>query len=161
MLWFDNLYWQRFGTDPIGSDLSQNVTAMAVLVLDEMRPSKMATRQVRFPAFTGHLDFPEVLSNIPQVMVQLQQSLGAMQDSVNSLSLQELERTDIRVPLDVRRPRRTRMQWRPFNICEQQVGRNADLLVLLLDLLEVQDHSQQVLPVLCDENIHYRLLRLM
>ena len=36
VLWFDNLYWQRFGTDPVGSDLSQNVTAMAVLVLDEI-----------------------------------------------------------------------------------------------------------------------------
>ena len=53
------------------------------------------------------------------------------------------------------------MQWRPFNLCEQQVGRNPNLLVLLLDLLELQEHSQQVLPVLCDENIHYRLLRLM
>ena len=65
------------------------------------------------------------------------------------------------MPLDVQRVRRPRMQWRPWAVEQLQVGNNADLVKLMMDVSDVQQHSRHDLPLLVDENIHYRLLRLM
>ena len=70
-------------------------------------------------------------------------------------------RKDIRVPLDLQQGSRPRMQWRPWSVEQLQVGSNADLLKLVLDVCDIQRHSRHDLPLLVDENIHYRLLRLM
>ena len=53
------------------------------------------------------------------------------------------------------------MQWLPYNVSELQVGSNDDLALLLLDVVDLQEHSGHPLPLLVDENIHYRVARML
>ena len=161
ILWLDNLYWQRYGTTPGEENLSQNVSAMAVLVLDDVSTLQVATRSVRFPTFPGHLGVTDVVNRMNEVVSQLRTADTQLRAAVVSLNALRIERHQLRVPLDLQRPQRQRMQWRPWNLAQQQVSSNPDLLSLLLDVCDVQKHSRHVLPLLVDENIHYRILRLM
>ena len=161
VLWLDNLYWQRFCTTPLSEDLSQNVTAMAVLVLTEVSQLNVHTRSVAFPRFPGHLEFYAVLQGVDQVVSELVAASRKMVEAVQAMGNVLFQRKDIRVPLDVQRSSRPRIQWRPWSVEQLQVGSNADLLKLVLDVSDIQGHSRHDLPLLVDENIHYRLLRLM
>eukprot|EP00667_Euglena_gracilis_P020534 EG_transcript_22263 len=53
------------------------------------------------------------------------------------------------------------LRWRPFSLTEQTVSSNRDLLQLLETVLQLQARSGRQLPLLVDENIHYRILRLL
>ena len=161
VMWMDNLYFQRYGTDPSDAVLSQNVSAMAVLNLDELTGLHVATRRVRFPDYDGHPDILDMVQRVDQVVTQLRQADAEMQNRLFRLNMQAIRRKDIRVPFDIQRLGRQRMVWKPWNLAEQQVGNNQDLLMLLLDVVDVQQFTGRVLPLLVDENIHYRVLRLL
>ena len=161
VMWMDNLYFQRYGTDPSDDVLSQNVTAMAVINLDEVTGLRVATRRTRFPDFEGHPDILQLVQQVDHVVTQVRLAEGEMQNRLLRLSTQAIRRKDIRVPLDIQRPGRQRMIWKPWNLAEQQVGNNQDLLMLLLDVVDVQRFTGRVLPLLVDKNIHYRVLRLL
>ena len=161
VLWLDNLYWQRYSTDPGEVDLSQNVSAMATLILDDVTQLRVATRRVRFPDFPGHWDLQDILANLDAVVTHLRLAHAEMQAGITRMNAITIQRKHVRVPLDIQRPQRMRMIWRPWGLAQQQVGNTVDLLSLLLDVVDVQRHSQHVLPLLVDENIHYRILRLM
>ena len=132
VLWMDNLYWQRFSTTPLHDDLSQNVTAMAVLVLPEVTQLGVHTRSVAFPRFPGHLEFVDVVRGVEQLVSDLVLASRKMRDAVRVMCQLTLCRKDIRVPLDVQRGRRPRMQWRPWAVEQLQVGNNADLVNLMM-----------------------------
>ena len=59
VLWFDNWYRKRFSTDPRHQDMSMNVSACAVLHIEEVA------------MFPGHKSVQEVTAFIPIVAAQL------------------------------------------------------------------------------------------
>jgi hypothetical protein len=160
VLWMDNHYLERYGTTPGAVSLPQNVTAMAVFVADR-HAGPRRTRSVHWPGFPGHLEVTALIEAIPRLVDDLAQALPAFIRRVRGTAALDLRRADVRVPLDVPRGRRPRMQWLPYNVSELQVGSNDDLVLLLLDVVDLQEHSGHSLPLLLDENIHYRVARML
>ena len=57
--------------------------------------------------------------------------------------------------------RNGRPHWRPLCLNEEKVSGNVSLLNLLQFTRDLAQHTRPVMPVLCDENIHYRICRMM
>ena len=49
----------------------------------------------------------------------------------------------------------------PFFLTDLTVSASPDLVSIIHGLQEVQQHTQRRLPLLVDENIHYRVLKLV
>ena len=54
-----------------------------------------------------------------------------------------------------------RPHWRPLCLSKEKVSSNVSLLNLLQFTKDLAQHSRPVVPVLCDENIHYRICKIM
>ena len=63
--------------------------------------------------------------------------------------------SDLRGPLDVLRPRWTRLHWRPLTMYESRVGATAKLLEVLEDMRNAQRNVRAATPLLVDEKVHY------
>ena len=69
---------------------------------------------------------------------------------------------NIRAPLDIIRPvLAKRPHWRPLCLSKEKVSGNVSLLNLLQFTRDLAQHTRPVVPVLCDENIHYRICKMM
>ena len=69
---------------------------------------------------------------------------------------------NIRAPLDIIRPvPAKRPHWRPLCLSKEKVSGNVSLLNLLQFTRDLAQHTRPVVPVLCDENIHYRICEMM
>ena len=69
---------------------------------------------------------------------------------------------NIRAPLDIIRPvPAKRPHWRPLCLCKEKVSGNVSLLNLLQFTKNLAQHTRPVVPVLCDENIHYRICKMI
>ena len=70
---------------------------------------------------------------------------------------------NVRATLDVRRDARTvqALVWRPFALSKEKVTSGVGLLNLLHFGKDVAQQTNRVLPLLGDENIHYRILKLL
>ena len=53
------------------------------------------------------------------------------------------------------------LQWRPLTLSEQNVSATVDLLELLQTARDVQQRTGRLMPLLVDENIHYRVMRML
>ena len=53
------------------------------------------------------------------------------------------------------------LQWRPLNLLKEQVGLTVDLAHIVQRVVDLQATNGLVMPLLLDENIHYRLSRFM
>ena len=161
LVWLDNWYWERYTQDPAHPNLSHNVTALAVLPLCGMPGSNLTTRQSSLPDFRGHLQPSLVVNMLPQVATQMADSLSLLLASVTRLGTASIPVQHVRVPLDVMRTRVRSLGWRPLCLSPLSVGFNDDLLQLMNLVKDFQVESEHVLPLLVDENIHYRLVKLM
>ena len=67
---------------------------------------------------------------------------------------------NVRAPLDVRRDTRTIQApvWRPFALSKEKAPGGVGLLNLLQFAKDTAQQTNRVLPLLVDENIHYRIL---
>ena len=69
---------------------------------------------------------------------------------------------NIRAPLDIIRPvPAKRPHWRPLCLSKEKVSGNVSLLNLLQFTRDLAQHTAPNVPVLCDENIHYRICKMM
>ena len=69
---------------------------------------------------------------------------------------------NIRTPLNIIRPvPAKRPHWRPLCLSKEKVSSNVSLLNLLQFTRDLAQHIRRVVPVLCDENIHYRICKMM
>ena len=67
----------------------------------------------------------------------------------------------IRCPLDMRRMGVTSVQWQPFLLSPKETGRQDDLVCLLKLMSELQQRTERVFPFVVDEQIHYRIMKLL
>ena len=69
---------------------------------------------------------------------------------------------NIRAPLDIIRPvPAQRPHWQPLCLSKEMVSGNVSLLNLLQFTRDLAQHTRRVLPFFCDENIRYRICKMM
>ena len=111
--------------------------------------------------FKGHLTLNDMASRHEEVAADVVRALDDLKAKVNLVMARPLPLTYVRVPLDTQRPSRRRLQWRPLTLTDNRVSSNLELLRVLVDLKKVQQHSQNVLPLLIDEKVHYTISRML
>ena len=163
LVWLDNWCWLRYTTDPEHVSLSQNLSVIAILPLTEavVRAPAGRLRSTGMPAFGGHFDMMDMIRRLTGVAALTNSSLTTMRRSTDHIQASGLQLSWIRVPLDLRRTNMVSLQWRSYLLSELVVSSNLDLLKLMDCLRRLQLRSMQTMPLLVDENIHYRLLRMM
>ena len=82
-------------------------------------------------------------------------------DGLQGLMDDPIRLQHVRCPLDIRRANVTSPAWTPFFLTDLTVSATTDLVSIIHGLQEVQQHTQHRLPLLVDENIHYRVLKLV
>ena len=153
VLWMDNWYNKQFTTNPDKNDKSLNATALAVLLL------KDAPRY-----WHGHLSLEHLERRVPIVARMLRNTEGTFARILHDLGFASTRPVvrNIRVPLDIIGPvPAKRPHWRPLCLNKEKVSGNLSLPNLLQFTRDLAQHTRPVVPVLCDENIHYRICKMM
>ena len=149
IVWLDNWYRKRFGSDPLANDMSLNLSVLAIL------------HTTILPDFQGHLSLQKVFEGLANVTKGLVGAFARVQKGIKIVLAEDLQPQWIRVPLDVQRSAMRSLQWTPYLLTEQTVSSQSDLLDILKDLEPLRVHSRSVLPILVDMDIHYRIMKVM
>ena len=161
VLWLDNWYWEVYQADPQFPNVSQNVSAWAVLVVDNQTGSRLTTRSLRFPEWGGHSTVLQLFREVDSLAANLVQTVPELGRRLDRMDQCGITRQQIRVPLDVQRPQVRSLQWQPWALSQLTVSSNLDLLKLMQEARFLQVTSTHTLPLLVDENVHYRLARFL
>ena len=151
----DNWYRAQYTTHPDESDGSQNCTAIAVLQLKQ-RPTYWA----------GHPAIEDVAAQITTVARALQQRERGIPWTLRDMGYADgcvPDTGNVRAPWDVKRDTRTvhAPVWSPFALFQEKVTGGVGLLNLLQFAKDTAQQTNRVLPLLVDENIHYRILKFL
>ena len=162
VLWIDNWYRARYRPDPENPNVSRDVSVMAVLRLSSTTDvPALRTRSRSFGTFPGQSSLLRMVGRIETIDDLTQAALHRLVQKVRMLTAHPIEAKAIRVPLDVPRPSRPRLQWRALALSKNRVGSGAELLKVLESVRRVQQHIGQPLPLLVDEKVHYSVMRLL
>ena len=149
----DNWYNKQFTTNPDKNDKSLNATALVVLLLKDA------------PCYWhGHPSLEELERRVPVVARMLGNTEGTFAPILRDLGFASTRPVvrNIRAPLDIIRPvPGKRPHWRALCLSKQKVSGNVSLLNLLQLTREFAQHTPPVVLVSCDENIHYRICKMM
>ena len=149
VVWLDNWFRKRYGTNPQHSGMCLNVSAMAVLHIE------------RIPVFPGYLSFSEVLDGINVIVKRVVSSSPRLHGGIQTITSEDLRQEWVRVPLDVQRTQMRSLQWLPYVLTEESVGSQVQLLGILDSLQLLQNHTQRCTPLLVDMDPHYRIMKLI
>ena len=162
LIWIDNWYCERYGTNPDRSNLSTDLTALAVLILSSTADTPAArTRSHTLPDFRGHVSLHHMTLRVDAVDLDVRDTLRALMRKVEDVLSVALHGSWLRVPLDLQRPERRTLQWRALSVSQDRVSANVELVRVMADVLTLRDHTGGVLPMVVDEKVHYTLLRMM
>ena len=153
VLWIDNWYSKQFTTKPDKNDRSLNATLLAVLLLRD------APRY-----WHGHPSLEELKRRVPVVARMLGNTAETFDCILRVLGFASTRPVvrNIRAPLGIVPPvPAKRPHWRPLCLSKEKVSGNVSLLNLLKFTRDLAEHTRPVVPVLCDENIHYRICKMM
>ena len=153
VLWMDDWYNKQFTTNPDKNDKSLNATTLAVLLLRD------APRY-----WHGHPSLEELERRVPIVARMLGNTEGTFARILRDLGFASTRPVvrNIRAPLDIiREVPAKRPHWRALCVSKEKVSSNVLLLNLLQFTRDLAQHTRPVVPVLCDENIHYRICKMM
>ena len=149
VMWVDNFYKMRFGINPGQSDHSVNATAMTIML-----NVRVLGRFTMYPSLTEvHNRLGVLVRDIVRADTELvkfvRSCFGGITDDA------------IRVPLDIVRERAKGQKWHPYKLTDTVLGSMKGVLEMLNEVQEVKDVSGRPVPVLMDENVHYRLMRML
>ena len=162
VMWVDNWYWERYSTSPSNPVLSQNVTAMGVLLLrSTLEGPAQATRSHQLPPFSPVLTLHHMTIRVNNTTSGVVTAAAKLGDVVQRMVTAPLQGAWIRVPLDLHRPQVTSLQWRALALSQMRVSNADELLQVLRDVLAVQQQVGSDLLLLVDEKIHYSICRLL
>ena len=153
VLLMDNWYNKQFTTNPDKNNKSLNATALSVFLL------KDAPRY-----WHGHPSLEELERRVSVVARMLGNTEGTFARILRDLGFASMRPVvrNIRAALDIIRPVPTkRPHWRPLCLGKERGSGNVSLLNLLQFTRDLAQHTRPVVPVLCDENIHYRICKMM
>ena len=149
----DNGYNKQFTTNPEKNNKSLNATALAVLLLQD------APRY-----WHGHPSPVEFERRVPVVARTLGNTEGTFARILPDLGFVRTRPvvSNIRAPLDIIRPvPAKRPHWLPLCLSKERVSSSVSLLDLLQFNRDLAQHTRPVVPVLCEENIHYRICKML
>ena len=92
VVWLDNFYRRRHGTDPQQDDLLLNVSVLTILATVDLIP------------FPGHPPLQDVAAGLPRLASRISGMVTEILHGVSRVTEQPLQASWIRVPLDIRRP---------------------------------------------------------
>ena len=162
VVWVDNWYWERYSTNPAAAVLSQDLTAYGVLLLSSTSQGPaQGTRSHRPSSFNGHLTLHQLTCRLPTAAHTVMEASAKLIRHVARLIRRPLQAHEIRVPLDIPRPSRRSLQWRGLTLSQHRVSSAPELFMVLKDLVQLQQHVGQVMPLMVDEKIHYSVCRLL
>ena len=153
VLRMENWYNKQFTTNPDKKDKSLNATTLAVLLLRD------APRY-----WHGHPSLEELERRVPVVARMLGNTEGTFARILRDLRFASTRPVvrNIRAPLDIIRPvPAKRPHLPPLCLSKEKVSGNISLLNLLQFTRDLAQHTRPVVPALCDENIHYRISKMM
>ena len=137
---------KNYGVDPLHLDHSINCTARAVLHL----PAP--------PPFPGHVSLIHAVQTIGARDDALQLRHADLFRQVYALPGM-IQRTFVRVPLDIVRQTVLSLRWQPMMLSQLWCGTKLDHVKLLNTKWHVQQATQHDLPLCVDMKIHYELLK--
>ena len=155
VLWIDNWYPAQYTTHRDQSDRSQNCTAIAVL-----------QRKQKPTSWAGHPAIEDLEARITTVRRALQQPGRRILQTLRDMGYPDgcvPDTGNMTAPSDVKRDTRTLQAtvWRLFALLKENVTGGVGLLNLLQFAKDTTQQTNRVLPLLVDENIHYRILRFL
>ena len=153
VLWMDNWYNKRFTTNPHKTDKSLNATALAVVLLRDA------------PCYWhGHPSLEELKRRVlivARMLENTERSFARILRDPGFASRRPVVQ-NIRAALDIHRPvPAKRPDWRPLCLSKKVASSKVSLLNLLQFTGDLAQHTRPVVPVLCDEKIHYRICKMM
>ena len=153
VVWMDNWYYKQFTTNPDKNNKSLNATALAVLLLRDA------------PRYShGHPSLKKLERHVPIVARMLGNTEGTFVRILPDLGFGSTRPVvrNIKAPLDmIRAVPAKRTHWRPLCLSKEEVSSNVSPLNLLRFTRDLAQHTGPVVPVLCDENIHCRIYKMM
>jgi hypothetical protein len=149
VIWFDNFYRARYLANPARGYSSLNSTVLALLPMSNL-PS-VAPDIVRFS---------DALERLPVCISYMEDARWTLRTMVRTSRVRRYLPGEVRVPLDVRRQHVRSLPWTPFHVSEACVSSQDGLLRFLRFAARISERTEcNVSPVLVDENVHYRLLK--
>ena len=152
-VWIDTCYIKQYGTHPTIQDQSQNCTALCVLEIP-----------CRLPYFRGHPTIDVLIGSIGNVAAALVRMKRSFRGIVTDLGLfadRPSPIPSIRAPLAIVRHPVPNLGWKPLLLTTHQVSWYKGLIELLEYIASLSNHTHPIVPILIDENIQKRCLKLL
>ena len=151
-VWIDNCYMQ-YGPHPTIQDQSQNCTVLCVIEIP-----------CRLTYFRGHPTTDVLISSIGSVaaaLVGMERSFRGIVTDRGLLADRPAAIPSIRAPLEIMRDPVPNPGWKLLLLTRQQVSSYKGLVQVLDYVASLLKHTQAIVPILIDENIHKRCLNLL
>ena len=149
VIWIDNWYRKQYTTDPLQQDKSLNLVMSAVL------------RTGLLPVYQGHPTNVGLFMAVPHALRHLNSKMTGLKQHIRILNDTDIQRTHVRVPLDVTRMKARSLQWRPFVAAELPPGKHSCLLIFLEGVRHAQERTTRSLPMCVDMKIHQAILKML
>ena len=152
--WIDNFYAGARGVQPDETN-DLNTTAIAIIRL-----------RSPFPYFHGQPSLTDMHRKVHRVGTVLRNTDVRFAEVLRHMGVSVARSPkfrNIRQPLDVVRDPQSvdGPQWRPLHLSAEQVTGTTGLVNVLQWLHDNRSHTAGLFPMLADENIHYRVLKLL
>ena len=134
-IWIANFTKRRRVLDAITEDADIECTAFALL------PA------VGLPHFDGHYSLAQLVHRIGIRLEHLQEANTELAKVLGNIPDGTVNKRDMRVPLDVRRPRARPPQWKPMLLTSHRTSRNKELFYIVRTVTEIQAHTRRDLPI--------------
>ena len=152
-VWIDDCYIKQHGTHPTIEDKSQNCTALCVVAIP-----------CRSPYFRGHPTIDVLIGSIGNVaaaLVRIKRSFCGIVTDLGLLADRPSPIPSIRAPLDIVRDPVPNPGWKPLLLTTHQVSSYKGLVEVLDYIASLSNHTHLIVPILVDENIHKRCLKIL
>ena len=120
----------------------------------------MLTNTPSWGTFHAYPTVRKLLDNVNLRERSIQAAGAALMDCIHK-GFSSADARDIRVLLDIIRGRVTGGKWKGLSLENCVIGSDAGLAYMLSLMQDIARHTQHPLPVLMDENVHYRLMKWM
>ena len=152
-VWINNCYIKQYGMHPTIQDQSQNCTALCIVGFP-----------CRLPYFRGHPNIDVLIGSIGSVAAALVRMKGSFYGIVTDLGLladRPASIPSIRALLDIVRDPVPNPGWKPLLLSTHQLSSCKGLVEVLDYIASLSNHTHPIVPILVDENIHKRCLKLL
>ena len=152
-VWIASCYSKQYGTHPTIQDQSQNCTALCVVEIPRM-----------LPYFRRHPTIDVLIGSMGSVaaaLVRMKRSFHGIMTDLGLLADRHPAIPSIRAPIDIVQDPLPNPGWKPLLLRMHQVPLYKGLVEVLDYIASLSNHTHPIIPILVDENIHKRCLKLL